>query len=49
MVKVNLIQKMAPIEMDEPIRDLLGARNVLNLCKKVFLWKLIIIRLVKIS
>ena len=35
--------------MDEPIRDLLGARNVLNLCKKVFLWKLIIIRLVKIS
>ena len=49
MVKVNLIHKMAPIEWTGPIRDPLGASNVLNLCKEVFLEKLIIIRLVKIS
>jgi len=49
MVKVNLIPKNGSNWNTESIRDLLSACNVLKLCKKVFLRKLRVIRLVKIS
>ena len=49
MVKVNLLLKRLQLKWTEPIRYLLGACNVLNLCHETILGKLIIIRLDKIS